>query len=112
MEELSVWLNANKIALNVVKTEVMLFKTKDKSCDADLSPRLCRKKLYRTKYLRYVGIKIDENLSWRIHIHYLASKLNGANAVLAKLRHFVNSEILRSTYFAIFHSHLNYVCIA
>ena len=33
-------------------------------------------------------------------------------SVLAKLRHFVNSEILRSFYFGIFHSHLNYVCIA
>ena len=40
-----------------------------------------------------------------------AISLNRANAVLAKLRHFVKSEILRSTYFAIFHSHLNYVCI-
>ena len=57
----------------------------------------------------YLGIKTDENLNWKIHIHDLASKLNRANAVLAKLRDFVNSEILRSTYFTISHSHLNYV---
>ena len=63
-------------------------------------------------YLRYLGIKIDKNLNWKIYIHDLTSKLNRANAVLANLRHFVNTEILRSTYFAIFHSHLNYVCIA
>ena len=42
----------------------------------------------------------------------LPLEANKANAVLTKLRNFVNSEILRSTYFAIFHSHLNYVCIA
>ena len=42
----------------------------------------------------YLGIKIDENLNQKIHIHDLASKLNRANAVLAKLRHFANSEIL------------------
>ena len=93
------------------KTEVILFKTKQKPCDTDLRLKLCRKRLYKTKYLRYLGIKIDENLNWKVHIHDLASKLNRANAILAKLRHFVNSEILRSTYFAIFHSHLNYVCI-
>ena len=51
-------------------------------------------------------------MSWKIHINDLVSKSNRDDAVLAKLRHFVNSEILRSTYFAIFHSHLNYVCIA
>ena len=69
-------------------------------------------RLYKTKYLRYLGIKIDEILNWKIHIHDLASKLNRANAVLAKLRRFLNSEKLKSTYFAIFHSHLNCICVA
>ena len=51
-------------------------------------------------------------MNWKSNIHDRTSKLNRANAVLAKLRHLGDSEILRSTYFAIFHSHLNYVCIA
>ena len=58
------------------------------------------------------GKKINENFNWKIHVNDLASKLNRANAVTAKLRHFVNREILRPTYFPIFHSHLNYVCLA
>ena len=62
---------------------------------------LYRKRVYKTKYLKYLGIKIDENLNWKIHTHDLTSKYNRAN-----------SEILWSTYFAIFHSHLNYVCIS
>ena len=112
MKELSFWVNVNQITLNVAKTEVILFKTKHKPCNTGLTLKLCRKRLYKAKYLGYLGMKIGENLNWKIHIHDLVSKLNGANAIFAKLRHFVNSEILRSTYFAIFHSHLNYVCIA
>ena len=96
----------------MLQKQVILFKTKHKSCDTELRLKVCRKRLYKTKYLRYLGIKIDENLNWKIHIHDLASQLNRANAVLAKVRLFVNSEILRPTYFAIFHSHLHYVCIA
>ena len=111
LKELSFWVNANKIALNVAKTEVILFKTKHKTYDTDLRLKSSRKRLYKTNYLRYLGIKTDENLNWKFHIHNLASKLNGAHAILAKLRHFVNSEILRSTYFAIFHSHLKYVSL-
>ena len=42
LKELSFWLNANKIALNVAKTEVILFKTKHKPCDTDLRLKLCR----------------------------------------------------------------------
>ena len=48
----------------------------------------------------------------KFHIDDLASKLNRANSVLSKLRRFVSSEILRSVYFAIFQSHVNYVCLA
>ena len=58
LKELSFWLNANKIALNVAKTEVMLFKTKHTPCDTDLRLKLCRKRLYKAKYLRYLGIKM------------------------------------------------------
>ena len=75
LNELSFWLNPNRIALNVAKTEVMLFKTKHRPCDTDLRLKLCRKRLYKTKYLIYLGIEIDENLNWKIHIHDLASCL-------------------------------------
>ena len=55
LKELSFWLNANKIALNIAKTEVILFKTKHKPCDTDLRLKLCRKRLLvKTKYLRYL----------------------------------------------------------
>ena len=63
LKELSFWLNANKIALNVAKTEVILFKTKHKTYDTDLRLKSSRKRLYKTKYLRYLGIKTDENLN-------------------------------------------------
>ena len=55
LKELSFWLNANKIALNVAKTEVILFKTKYNPCDTDLRLKLYRKRLYKTKYFRYLG---------------------------------------------------------
>ena len=73
MKELSFWLNANKIALNFAKTEVIL-KTKHKPCDINLRLNLCRKRLYKIKYLRYLGITIDENFDWKIHIHDFASE--------------------------------------
>ena len=57
------------------KAEVILFETKHEPCDTDVRLKLCRKKLYETKYLRYLGIKIHENLNCKIHIHDLTSKL-------------------------------------
>ena len=56
----------------------------------------------------YLGVKIDKNLNWHHYINDLAFKLNIANAVLFKIRNYVNQKILRCIYFAIFDSHLNY----
>ena len=62
--------------------------------------------------MRYLGTKCDENSNRKLYVHDFISKSNKANAVLSKLSHFVTSEIIRFVYFTIFHSHVNYVCIA
>ena len=54
LRELSFWLNANKIALNVAKTEIILFKTSNKIYDADLKIKLCRKRIHVSPYVKYL----------------------------------------------------------
>ena len=58
--------------------------------------------------MKYFGIKINENLDWKQHIHDIATKLNRANVLLYTIGNFVNRHILRTIYFAIFDTHLNY----
>ena len=66
------------------------------------------KKVYLSKSVKYLCIKIDEHLNWKQHIHDIAIKLNRANALLSIIRNYVNKHILRTIYFAIFDSHINY----
>ena len=102
------WLNANKISLNVKKTEMLIFKSKQKKFEGDLKIKLCGKRLYPTESVKYLGVKIDTNLSWQYHVNDLSIKLNRANALLSKIRKFVSLKILRPIYFAIFDSYLSY----
>ena len=112
LRELCFWLNPNKIALNVAKTEIILFKTSNKNYDADLKIKLCRKRIHASPYVKYLGVSIDENLNWKIHINEISTKLIKDNAMLSKLRHYVNKDILLSVYYGgIFHSHLPYLCL-
>ena len=57
------WLNGNKISLNVKKTEMVIFKSKQKKLEGDLKIKLCGKILYRTESVKYLRVKIDTNLS-------------------------------------------------
>ena len=58
--------------------------------------------------MKYLGLKIDENLNWKDQTHDLATKLNRANALLYKIRNYVSFNTLKAIYFAIFNSHINY----
>ena len=89
---------------------MVIFKSKQKKLEGDLKTKLCGNKLYPTESVKYLGIKINTNLSWQYHVNDLSIKLNRANALLFKLRKYVSLKILRSIYFAIFDSYLSYCC--
>ena len=108
LKNLLYWLNANKISLNVKKTELVIFKSKQKQFDGEIKLKLSCKRLFPTDSVHCLGVKIDDNLPWKSHIDYLSATLNRANTLLFKIRNLVNSYILRTIYFAIFESHLKY----
>ena len=90
LREVSFWHNANKISLNIAKTDIILFKTSNKIHDIDLKIVL-RKRIPASPFLRYVKyVFIDENLIWKTCIYEISTKLIKGNAMLSKLRHFVN----------------------
>ena len=63
--------------------------------------------LSKTKYL---DLFLDENLPFKYHLDTIKLKLNRANGLLSKIRHFVRASLLRTIYFAIFDPHLRYRC--
>ena len=105
---LTVWLKANKISLNSSKTEILIFKSPNKPMTYDLKLILDGRRLYPSKYVKYLGILIDPYLTWNYYIKSIAPKLARAAGMLAKLRHFVPQKSLRNIYFGIFGSIMNY----
>ena len=87
-----------------------MFKSTQKKLESNLKIKLSGKRLYPTESVKYLGVKIDTNLSWQYHVNDLSVKLNRANALLFKMRKYISCKILRSIYFAIFDSYLSYCC--
>ena len=105
---LTAWLKANKISLNASKTEILIFRNPKKPLNYDLKLKLDGHRLYQSKYVKYLGVLIDPYLRWDYHIKTLAPKLSRAVGMLAKMRHFLTTEILRNLYFGIFYSIMTY----
>ena len=64
--------------------------------------------MYTTTRVRYLGILIDDKLKWNTY----TNNIMRGHSILSKLRYYVNEEILRTIYFAIFNSYLTYVTTA
>ena len=107
---LCVWLRANKLSLNAKKTELIIFKSKNKCITKKLNFRISGQKLYPTDHVKYLGITLDQHLSWEMHLKILTTKLNRAAGMLAKIRYYLPYETLLNVYYAIFNSHLIYGC--
>ena len=58
--------------------------------------------------MNYLGVKRDEHLTWKPHIDGVSTKLNKANGMLSKIRHFVDQITLKAIYHAVFESCLYY----
>ena len=68
----------------------MTFKHQRKKLESPIKIKLSRKRLYPPKSVKYLGIRINENLNWKQHIHDFEIKLNRPNVVLHTIRNFVN----------------------
>ena len=110
LKSLLVWLTANKISLNDGKTEIIHFHKPNNACPTDIKIKLNGKKLFPSKTIKYLGVYLDETLNGNAHCVELIKKLNRANGMLAKARHFVPLNELKNIYHAIFSSHLMYGC--
>ena len=58
------------------------------------------------KETKTLGMIMDEHLTFKNHMGTVKLKLNRADRLLAKLKHYVNLILLRTKYYVIFEPHL------
>lgn len=102
------WLRANKLHLNIVKTDVLLFKNKRKKVNYDIKIKLDGKHMRFSREVKYLGMIIDDNLSMISHKTQVCGRLRKANGALCLVRHYVPYPILRLIYYALFQPHIQY----
>ena len=105
------WLRANKISLNVSKTEIIIFKRKNKQTQKHLNFRVSGQKIEITNSVKYLGIQLNDSLTWKTHLISLLPKLNRAIGLLSKIRYYTPKYLLKTIYYSLFNCHLIYACL-
>ena len=86
---------SNKLTLNTEKSNYVIFHPYQKRINYQVQLKLFDPNtnsvayLEQQDYVKYLGILIDKNLSWKYHIDYVASKISRTIGIIARLRHFI-----------------------
>ena len=107
IQKVYAWLESNKLTLNISKSKFMLI-TNSKRSSKDFSVKINGEALEQCSSYKYLGVIFDRNLNWKEHINYVCQKVSKACGALVKLRHCVNTNILREFYFSLFQSYVKY----
>ena len=100
------WLKANKLTINLDKTEFILF-SKDK-CQTNMELEVEHIILKSSPWVKFLGLWIDNTLSWRKHLSILLIKLKQNTNLLKLGNKFLSKTAKRQIYFAHINSHINY----
>ena len=68
MLKLPDWFKANKLALNIQNSNYILFKPRQKRDELTLSIEMDGFKINQVKEVNFLGVILDETLSWKPHI--------------------------------------------
>ena len=82
LKSLYEWLCANRLSLNVSKTEFLVFRPPKKSLPNRIVLTLNRTKIYESTKIKYLGLILDARLSWKEHTNELAKKLSRSVGML------------------------------
>ena len=114
LKAVSSYMWANRLHINLSKTCYMHFQPKKSpknECDimADHKLYISEVEIEKVNETKFLGVILDDKLSWTAHIDALVKKLKCANGQINRIAKFVPTEQLRKTiYHTLFESHLTY----
>ena len=100
---LSEWYKANQLSLNIDKTVLSKFWPNE-----PFVLKVGDTTLENSPNTKFLGVIVDDCLSWKDHCDYLYSKLNANRCLIARAKHLLPFSCLCKIYVAHFYSHMLY----
>ena len=105
--------DVNYLALNVGKSCFLIFSRVTKACPDLNEINVSRGSLSRPKdsYVRFLGILLDENLSFKYHIDLIKTKVSRSLGILRKLKYIFPGSILKILFCSLVQSYVSYYSV-
>ena len=110
LENVNQWFISNKLLLNIKKTKYSFFHKPSQKENISLLLLLLiinNLKIQRKESIKFMGVLLDENLSWKEHIKYNENKIAKNLGLLYKAKHYLNKRSLIVLYYSFIHTYIN-----
>ena len=107
---ITAWIHANKLSLNLTKTNYMIYSNSLKSLPGDIVFNGVL--IDRMATIKFLGLHIDEQLNWKTHISYLCKLLSRNSGVIYRLKSILPQNILFMLYSTLILPYINYGILA
>ena len=104
--DISNWFKLNKLSVNVKKCNFIVFSTKQ--IKVDIKINLEKFELERVKYTEFLGVIINEKLTWDDHISLVCNKVSKHIGILRRIKHKIPVTLLKSLYYTLINPYFNY----
>ena len=108
MATLADWFRANKLSLNLSKSNCILFRKKGQPIDDNFQLVIGNEIISLVKDAKFLGLFIDENLTWRAHIAKIRHNISSGLYMLNNTRNFLPSDQKKTVYMSFVNSHILY----
>ena len=102
------WLEANRLALNIEKTNFVIFRSQQRIITDRIILKIGKRKIKQESCVRFLGVLLDSTLSWKNHLTELSKKLARSAGIFYKIRHYAPRDTLTILYHAVFAPFLSY----
>ena len=109
MTQLTNWFNANKLTLNADKSSFTIFRSSKKTIP-NLPDKInfLNHEINRAPDIKFLGIILDEHLTWNNHINEICNKLKRFFHIFYNIRHLLSKNNIKTIYYAIIYSRIKY----
>ena len=109
LNQLHSWFTANKLTLNTDKSSFTIFRSKKKVIhNLPEHIEFLDYKIKRTTHVKYLGLTINENLSWDNHINEICTKLKSLFHVFYNIRDYLSIDNVKTIYYTLIYSRIKY----
>jgi len=102
------WFKANKLSLNIGKTNLIMFSKNNLPNYDELFINVDGVAIRLAKKVKFLGINLDNKLDWHVHTNYVKNKLSSGLYLLNSAKNILRTEHLKMLYYTLLHPYLTY----